>query len=83
MIIECPHCESKVDGEVIGEHESDELAHYAKACVDVEYKFPLGSGDWQELEGVANRTDYGCTVSGRIGSSPSYALYSIGFRVCR
>ncbi|MHC4759480.1 MAG: glycine--tRNA ligase [Planctomycetota bacterium] len=40
------------------EHESDELAHYAKACVDVEYKFPFGSGDWQELEGIANRTDY-------------------------
>jgi glycyl-tRNA synthetase len=40
------------------EHESDELAHYAKACVDVEYKFPFGSGDWQELEGVANRTDF-------------------------
>ncbi|HLB74114.1 MAG TPA: glycine--tRNA ligase [Sedimentisphaerales bacterium] len=40
------------------EHESDELAHYAKGCVDVEYKFPLGSGDWQELEGIANRTDF-------------------------
>ena len=40
------------------DHESDELAHYAKACVDVEYKFPLGSGDWQELEGIANRTDF-------------------------
>jgi len=40
------------------EHEKDELAHYAKACVDVEYKFPFGSGDWQELEGIANRTDY-------------------------
>ncbi|MFC1739368.1 glycine--tRNA ligase [Planctomycetota bacterium] len=39
-------------------HETDELAHYAKACVDVEYKFPFGSGDWQELEGIANRTDY-------------------------
>jgi glycyl-tRNA synthetase len=26
--------------------------------VDVEYKFPLGSGDWQELEGIANRTDF-------------------------
>ncbi len=39
-------------------HEADELAHYAKACVDVEYKFPFGSGDWQELEGIANRTDY-------------------------
>ena len=40
------------------DHAADELAHYAKACVDVEYKFPFGSGDWQELEGVANRTDY-------------------------
>jgi len=40
------------------QHDPDELAHYAKACVDVEYKFPFGSGDWQELEGIANRTDY-------------------------
>jgi glycyl-tRNA synthetase (class II) len=24
------------------EHEKDELAHYAKGCVDVEYKFPFG-----------------------------------------
>ncbi|NIA16993.1 MAG: glycine--tRNA ligase [Planctomycetes bacterium] len=39
-------------------HEDDELAHYAKACVDIEYRFPFGSGDWQELEGVANRTDF-------------------------
>ena len=40
------------------EHDADELAHYAKACVDVEYRFPFGSGDWQELEGIANRTDF-------------------------
>ncbi|MBN1795759.1 MAG: glycine--tRNA ligase [Sedimentisphaerales bacterium] len=40
------------------DHDPDELAHYAKACVDVEYKFPFGQGDWQELEGIANRTDY-------------------------
>lgn len=39
-------------------HDEDELAHYAKGCVDVEYKFPFGSGDWQELEGIANRTDF-------------------------
>ncbi|MFW5959642.1 MAG: glycine--tRNA ligase [Chitinivibrionales bacterium] len=37
------------------EHEQDELAHYAKGCVDVEYQFPFG---WSELEGIANRTDY-------------------------
>jgi glycyl-tRNA synthetase len=39
-------------------HEKDELAHYAKACVDVEYKFPFDVDDWQELEGIANRTDF-------------------------
>jgi glycyl-tRNA synthetase len=37
------------------DHAKDELAHYAKACVDVEYEFPFG---WSELEGVANRTDF-------------------------
>ena len=37
------------------DHEEDELAHYSKACADVEYKFPFG---WKELEGVANRTDF-------------------------
>ena len=40
------------------DHDGNELAHYAKACVDVEYRFPCGGGDWQELEGIANRTDY-------------------------
>ncbi|HEY8370684.1 MAG TPA: glycine--tRNA ligase, partial [Thermodesulfobacteriota bacterium] len=37
------------------EHGKDELAHYAKATVDIEYRFPMG---WSELEGVANRTDF-------------------------
>ena len=36
-------------------HADDELAHYAKGCADVEYEFPIG---WQELEGIANRTDF-------------------------
>ena len=36
-------------------HASEELAHYAKGCHDVEYYFPMG---WSELEGVANRTDF-------------------------
>ncbi|MBM3335703.1 glycine--tRNA ligase [Candidatus Sumerlaeota bacterium] len=36
-------------------HGPQELAHYARACVDVEYLFPMG---WSELEGIANRTDY-------------------------
>ena len=33
----------------------DELAHYARACVDIEYQFPFGL---QELEGIAARSDY-------------------------
>lgn len=37
------------------EHEQDELAHYARACSDIEYLYPWG---WDELEGVASRTDY-------------------------
>ncbi len=39
----------------IREHEKSELAHYAKACADVEFLYPWG---WDELEGIANRTDY-------------------------
>ena len=37
------------------QHESNELAHYAKDCYDIEYRFPWG---WAELEGIANRTDF-------------------------
>ena len=36
-------------------HEADELSHYSSATADVEFLFPWG---WDELEGVANRTDY-------------------------
>ncbi|MDJ0849181.1 MAG: glycine--tRNA ligase [Myxococcota bacterium] len=36
-------------------HESDELAHYAKQAVDVEYLFPFG---WQEIEGIHDRGDW-------------------------
>ena len=33
----------------------NDLAHYAKACYDIEYQFPHGM---EELEGIANRRDY-------------------------
>ena len=39
----------------IRDHAADELSHYSKATVDVEYRFPFA---WSELEGVANRTDF-------------------------
>ncbi|HEY4566827.1 glycine--tRNA ligase [Planococcaceae bacterium Storch 2/2-2] len=37
------------------EHTEDELSHYSKGTVDIEYKFPFG---WGELWGIANRTDF-------------------------
>lgn len=36
-------------------HAPEELAHYARSCVDVEFHYPFG---WGELEGIANRGDY-------------------------
>jgi len=40
------------------QHEEDELAHYTNCSFDVEYLYPWG---WDELEGVASRTDYDLT----------------------
>ena len=31
------------------------MAHYARACYDIDYLFPMG---WSELEGIANRGDF-------------------------
>jgi len=36
-------------------HLKSDLAHYAKAVTDIEYKFPFGQS---ELEGIANRGDF-------------------------
>jgi glycyl-tRNA synthetase len=40
-------------------HDDDELAHYSDGCFDVEFEFPWG---WDELEGIASRTDYDLTA---------------------
>ena len=37
------------------EHGPDELAHYAKKALDIEYEYPFG---WKEFEGIHNRTDF-------------------------
>lgn len=37
------------------EQEKDELAHYAKKAMDIEYQFPFG---WKEIEGIHNRGDW-------------------------
>jgi glycyl-tRNA synthetase len=36
-------------------HDRGELSHYSAGTADVEFLFPWG---WDELEGIANRTDY-------------------------
>jgi glycyl-tRNA synthetase len=36
-------------------HAADELSHYSAGTADVEFLFPWG---WDELEGIANRTDF-------------------------
>jgi len=37
------------------DHPKESLAHYSKRTVDIEYHYPFG---WNELEGIANRTDF-------------------------
>ncbi|MFH1749655.1 MAG: glycine--tRNA ligase [bacterium] len=41
------------------QHDKKELAHYALATTDIDYKYPFG---WSELEGIANRGDYDLKV---------------------
>jgi len=51
-------------------HQSDELAHYAKKAVDIEYHFPFG---WKEIEGIHNRTDFDLKNHGKFsGQDLSY-----------
>jgi glycyl-tRNA synthetase len=49
------------------EQTKDELAHYSKRCVDLEYKFPMG---FSELEGIANRGDYDLSAHSRGPNNP-------------
>ncbi|ROR74103.1 glycyl-tRNA synthetase [Bogoriella caseilytica] len=40
------------------EHPQEKLSHYSTRTVDIEYRFGFTGGEWGELEGIANRTDY-------------------------
>jgi len=40
-------------------HDHDNLAHYANAATDIEFKFPFG---FRELEGIHSRTDFDLTA---------------------
>ena len=45
----------KKDKTRVREHDKDELSHYSKRTVDIEYNTPFG---WKELYGLAYRTDF-------------------------
>jgi glycyl-tRNA synthetase len=45
----------------------EELAHYARVCVDILFKFPFGT---QELEGVAARGDFDLSQHERFSGKP-------------
>ncbi len=37
------------------EHQKNDLSHYSKRTIDIQYNYPFG---WKELTGLANRTDF-------------------------
>lgn len=57
------------------EQDDDELAHYSKACTDIEYLFPF-SEETQELEGVAHRGSFDLNQHGQFarGDKEAFAV---------
>ncbi len=64
--------------ETLGFHRqtSEELAHYARACVDILFKFPFSKKDadgniaGDELEGIAARSDFDLSQHQRFSGKP-------------
>jgi glycyl-tRNA synthetase len=55
------------------EHPKEKLSHYSKRTVDIEYRFGFSGRDYEELEGIANRTDFDLTNHSRFsGADLSY-----------
>src|SRR5260221_12645219 len=58
----------------------EELAHYARACVDILYKFPFSKQDekgelmGEELEGIAARSDFDLSQHQRFSGKPMMVL---------
>ena len=49
------HLSLGIDKDLFRFHDHDNLAHYANAACDIEFKFPFG---FKELEGIHSRTDF-------------------------
>ena len=63
------------------EHPKEKLSHYAKRTVDIEYRFGFSGRDFEELEGIANRTDFDLTQhSKHSGQDLSYFDQATGER---
>ncbi|MCU1438906.1 MAG: glycine--tRNA ligase [Naasia sp.] len=55
------------------EHAPEKLSHYSKRTVDIEYRFGFPGGEFGELEGIANRTDFDLSIhSKHSGTDLSY-----------
>jgi glycyl-tRNA synthetase len=67
-----------LDRSTLGFHRQTpaELAHYARACVDILFKFPFSKKDGQgqvagdELEGIAARSDFDLSQHARFSGKP-------------
>ncbi|MSU57052.1 MAG: glycine--tRNA ligase [Pedosphaera sp.] len=67
-----------LDRSTLGFHRQTpaELAHYARACVDILFKFPFSKRDEQgnvagdELEGIAARSDFDLSQHARFSGKP-------------
>jgi glycyl-tRNA synthetase len=63
------------------EHPADKRSHYSARTVDIEYRFGFGGKDFDELEGIANRTDFDLsTHSEHSGTDLSYQDQATGER---
>ncbi len=63
------------------EHPQEKLSHYSKRTVDIEYRFGFSGRDFEELEGVANRTDFDLSQHSKFsGQDLSYFDQATGER---
>jgi glycyl-tRNA synthetase len=51
----------KQENLIFRDHAADELSHYSKATVDIEYKYPFTAPEFGELEGIAHRGSFDLT----------------------
>jgi glycyl-tRNA synthetase len=63
------------------EHPAEKRSHYSTRTVDIEYRFNLPGREFDELEGIANRTDFDLTAhSNASGQDLSYFDQATGER---